>query len=375
MRILHVISSLGVGGAETMLAKVLGQTAKEHEARVISLTQDGPIGERIRALGVATVSLGMRRGVPDPRGVIAVVREIRNYRPDIVQTWMYHADLIGGIAALAAGRRPVIWGLRNSELEVATSKWTTRRTLQLCALLSRWVPVRIVSCSHRARDFHIAQGYDAARMVVISNGFDLSSFAPMPDARDEVRRELGIASDAIVIGMVARYHPMKDFRTFARAANLIVRAQPKAEFVLCGEGLTRENSELRAWIEDAGVLDRTHLLGRRTDVARVMSALDLFTLSSLSEGFPNALGEAMACAVPCVTTDVGDCAFILGDAGCVVPAQDPDALAEGWNQILELPLERRADLARRGRERIASNFSIETVASEYAKVYRGVLRP
>ena len=244
--------------------------------------------------------------------------EIRRFRPDVVQTWMYHSDLIGGLAALLAGRPPVIWGIRNAGLDPASSKWTTRRTRDLCALLSDRLPARIVSCSERGTQDHVRAGYSASRMVFIPNGFDLERFEPRPGHRDEFRREIDVPADAALVGMVARFHPAKDFPNFARAAAQAARDRPETWFVLCGDGVTSENQELTTWLREAGVLGRTRLLGRRNDVARVLSALDVFTLSSATEGFPNALGEAMAAGLPCVTTDAGDCSSILGDAGIVV---------------------------------------------------------
>ena len=260
MKVLHVISGLGVGGAESMLAKLLGETRDRLECRVVSLTTDGPIGVPIRALGVETVFLGMRPAVPDPRGILALAREMRRYQPDVVQTWMYHADLIGGLASLLAGRPPVIWGVRNAELDEATSRWTTRQTLRACAWLSHRLPARIVSCSERARQFHVARGYDPAKFVVIPNGFDLEAFAPDPAAREAVREELGIPRDARVVGMVARYHPTKDFRNFAQAAGLAREADPGLWFLLCGEGVTGDNAELTGWLREAGASDRTLLI-------------------------------------------------------------------------------------------------------------------
>jgi glycosyltransferase involved in cell wall biosynthesis len=372
MKILHVITCLGVGGAETMLAKVLGALGPRVDARVVSLTDDGPIGERIRALGVETKALGMRRGIPDLRGVLKLAREIRAFRPDIVQTWMYHADLVGGLAALLTGRPPVIWGVRGADLDPTTAKWTTLGTLQLCAWLSRAIPARIVSNSVRGRDFHVARGYSDRKTVVVPNGFDLEAFTPREGLREEVRSELGIPRDAPLVGMVARYHAQKDFQNFSMAAGALAVAEPRARFLLCGEGVTSQNHELTRWLREAGVLERTFLLGRRSDVPRILASLDLFTLSSATEGFPNALGEAMACAVPCVATDAGDSGYVMGDAGRLVPTRDPAALAAAWRDVLRLPEREREELRERGRRRVSENFTIAAVARQFEALYEDV---
>jgi glycosyltransferase involved in cell wall biosynthesis len=373
MKVLHVITGLAVGGAQAMLVKLLGATAGQHHGRVASLTGDGPVGERILALGVEVDCLTMRPGRPDPRAIWQLARSMRAYRPDVVQTWLYHADLLGGIAAALAGKPPVLWGIRNAELDAGTSKWLTRRTLDVCALLSSRLPTRIVSNSERARDHHVRLGYDASRMVVIPNGFDAATYGTA--SRDEVRRELGISAEAQVVGLVARFDPMKDLQTFARAAGIAASSRPHLAFVLCGEGLTADNAELGAWLHRAGVAGRTLLLGRRSDVPRILSALDLFTLSSASEGFPNALGEAMASGIPSVVTDVGDCRWIVGGAGRVVPPRDASALAREWCALLDLPRDHLRALGALGRTRIAAEFSVEAVAAKFVALYEDVRRP
>jgi glycosyltransferase involved in cell wall biosynthesis len=373
MRILHVITGFIGGGAETMLAKLLRATAGEHEARVVSVTSDGLIGERIRQLGVETTCLGLRRGVPDPRAILALARIVRAYRPDLVQTWMYHADLLGGLAAALAGRTPVVWGVRNAGPAGGKTRWLTRQTLRACAALSSRLPARIVTNSQRARAYHVSRGYDASRFVVIPNGFDVAAFAPMPEARAAVRAELGVPAGAPVVAMVARLDPQKDLPTFAAAAGHMARARPDARFLLCGENLTPDNPVVTGWFREAGALEQTRLLGRRSDVPRVMSAADVFTLSSATEAFPNALGEAMACGVPSVVTDVGDCRWILGDAGRVVPPGDPRALAAGWGELLDLPPEQRRALGAQGRDRVVSEFALERIASRYGQLYQDVL--
>jgi glycosyltransferase involved in cell wall biosynthesis len=374
MRIVHVISGLETGGAETMLAKLLAETRGKVEYRVVSLTRDGPVGERIRGLGIGTAALGMKRGLPDPRGIMWLAREIRTFAPDLVQTWMHHADLVGGLAARLSGR-PVVWGIRNAgTLAAARPRWTTRVAMQICARLSHRLPARIISCGEKARDIHLAAGYDKAKMVVIPNGFDLSSFAPRPAARLELRRELGVPEDAHLVGMVSRDHPAKDVRNFVRAAGLASRREPSSYFLLCGDGLTPDNGRLGTWLAEEGILPRTRLLGHRSDVPRVLAALDLFTLSSRSEGFPNAIGEAMACGIPCATTDAGDSREIIGDTGTVVPIEDAEALATAWLTLLALGRERRQALGTAARTRIEARFSMQAVARDYLRTWESSIR-
>ena len=207
-------------------------------------------------------------------------------------------------------------------------------------------------------------------MVVIPNGFDLEGFKPDSSARVSVRTELGIGPNHPVIGLVARFDPQKDHRSFIDAASILAARLPSAWFVLCGDDVTWDNQELARWIDDAGIRDRVYLLGRRDDIARLLNAFDVASLSSAyGEGFPNVVGEAMACGVPCVVTDVGDSAWIVGDTGRVVPIRDPKALADSWLALVEAGQQARQMLGARARARIIEQFDLEVIAGRYAKLY------
>jgi glycosyltransferase involved in cell wall biosynthesis len=365
-RVLHVITGLRTGGAEMMLLKLASSTADR--ALVVSLTGEGPMGERMREAGVEVRSLGMRPGTPDLRAVPRLIRIIREWRPDLVQTWMYHADLLGGIAGRLAGV-PVVWNIRQSTLDRSTSKLHTRATLAICARLSHRLPARIVSCSRAGSNLHADLGYDGSRIVLIPNGFDVEHFRPDAVAREEVRRELGVPPSAPLIGLVARFDPQKDHRSFLAAAAILGERWPEARFLLCGDGLTAGNAEVRGWIRDHRLEDRVLLLGRRPDVNRVMAALDVATSASYQEGFPNVIGEAMATGLPCVVTDAGDSGSIVGSAGIVVPVRDPEALARGWDEVLSLEPAARSRLGEAARQRVVDRFSLRTSVSRYEALY------
>lgn len=373
MRVAHLITGLSVGGAETMLWKLLRASRGEQDAHVISLTEDGPVGERIRALGIGTTALGLRRGTLPPAILSRCATALRRFRPEVLQTWMYHSDLVGGIAARWAGHVPVIWGIRNSTLDPVTARRSTIWVRWTCARLSRLLPRAIVSCSRAAAEHHAELGYDRARMRVIPNGFDLAQFAPDPDAPGRLRSELGLPADALVVGMAARFDPQKDHRTFLRAAARVRAARRDAYFLLCGDGVTQENRQLAGWVTELGLNDAVRLLGRRNDLDRLTPAWDVAALSSSSgEAFPNTLGEAMSCGVPCVTTDVGDSRYIVGDTGRVVAAGDAEALAAETLRLLEDRAGRR-ELGRRARERVEAEFSMPAVARRYLELYGEVL--
>ena len=369
VKIIHLISGLFVGGAETTLYKLISRMNVTHfQNMVVCLIEIGPVGDDIRCLGVPVYSLGMHRSRPSPLGLLRLVRLLKGERPDILQTWLYHADLLG-LAAGKLARAPVtVWNLRASNMDMSQYRRLSGWTLEACAHLSRW-PEAVVVNSEAGRLSHAQIGYSPRHWVLIPNGIDLQQFKPDLAARLDVRRELGLAPETLLIGLVARFDPMKDHVTFLRAAGQLAQIEPLVHFVLAGDGVTPDNQFLSDQIAQADLTRRVHLLGRRLDVPRLTAALDIASSSSYSEGFPNVVGEAMACGVPCVVTDVGDSAKIVGNTGIVIPAKDPQRLAEGWRKMIEMGAEGRQELGRAAREWIERNYSLDRVVQQYENLY------
>lgn len=374
VRAVFIATGLSTGGAEMMLLKLLSHLNRNRfEPLVISLADKGDIGVRIEALGIPVECLGMRPNVVSPFRFLRLVRRLRELQPGLVHTWMYHADLLGGLAARLAGIRAIGWGVRHSNLEPALNKRTTLWVVAICALMSSWLPRRILSCSEKARSAHVAAGYASDKMVVVPNGFDLSRFKPDPAARESVRAELGVGSATLLVGLIARHNPQKNFEGFIEAAAAVSRQRADVHFLLAGSGVDTGNVALQAVIRDTPAADRFHLLGRRDDVPRLMAALDVLVSSSHGEAFPNVVGEAMACGVPCVVTDTGDAAEIVGDTGRIVPAGDVRGLVRELLAVLDLPrLERRA-LGIRARERVREKYAIELVVRQYEAFYASLM--
>lgn len=369
-----IITGLGTGGAEMMLLKVLERIDRRRFApRVISLLDKGEIGPRIEALGIAVDSVGMRRGSASLLGFLKLLNLVRRQRPDIVQTWMYHADLLGGLAARLAGVRAVGWGVHHSNLDPNLNAKTTLSVVKMCARISRSVPRRILACSKRSAHVHELVGYRGDKIVVIPNGFDLTRFRPDPTASPSVRTELGLDNRADLVGLVGRYHPQKNIEGFIDAAGRVLQERANVEFLLVGNALDNENRPLVAAVSRTNHPEKFHLLGRRDDVPRLMAALDLAVSSSHGEGFPNVIGEAMACGVPCVVTDVGDCAEIVGETGLVVPAGEMERLSQAVLNLLGLPERERKMMGRRARDRVRVNFDIEYVVRRYEDFYMSLL--
>jgi glycosyltransferase involved in cell wall biosynthesis len=373
LKIAHVITGLSANGAETMLYRFLSASnPREYQHEVISLTDRGAMASKIESLGVPVRVLRMRPGIPNPLAIAKLARELRESRPDLVQTWMYHADLLGGLAAGLAGNLPVVWGIHHTRVDWLETKFLTALTVRICARLSWRVPAAIVCCSKASEEAHLELGYAPQKMRVIANGIDVQEFRSDPDGGVAVRKALGIPAEAPVIGLAARLHPHKDHGTFFRAAGMLHKELPDVHFVLCGDGVTPENSEIAAQVEAAELQGNCHLLGAQADMRSVYAAWDIATNSSLSEAFPLAIGEAMACEVPCVVTRVGDCSAIVGDTGKVVPARHPERMAKAWRELLESGAEVRRKLGTAARERVVKCYSLPALVEQYQALYRAI---
>ena len=374
VKITFIITNLATGGAEIMLLKLLQQLNRDRfQPTVISLMGLGEVGPRIAALGIPVHSMNMRLGVPNPLKVLMLVRLLRCLKPDLVQTWMYHADLLGGLAARMARCRLIIWCLHQSNLSKAVNKSSTLWVVAACAVISRWLPRHVLSCSKQAKIVHAAKGYQQEKIHFIPNGFELDRFQSDVQARHSVRVELGLPVDTPLVGLMARYDPQKNHLGFMQAAALLHAQMPEVHFLLAGSGVDRQNESLQAAVVESGLLGHMHLLGRRDDVPRLMAALDVLASPSHGEAFPNVLGEAMACGVPCVVTNVGDSAEIVGDTGRVVPAGDMKGLARELREVLQLPPLERLALGSRARARVAAEYEISHVAMLYQAFYERVL--
>ena len=376
MIILHIITNLATGGAELMLERlVLHQTREgRYRHKVISLRSLGQVGPRLLAAGIDVEAMGMTGPMSFVAGFVRLVRRIRQVRPDVVQTWMYHADLIGGLAARLAGHRRIIWGIRimdvSAALGVSRSLIWSRR---ICARLSRVVPRKIVYVAESARKVHEPLGYAAEKSVVIPNGYVMPSPEDVAGARGRMRAELGLEEGAFLIGSAGRFSPQKGYRGFVEAAAVTARRFPNAQFLIFGRDINWENEELAGWIADAGLIDRFHLLGERRNVIDWLAALDVFALFSLGEGFPNIVAEAMSAGVPCIVTDVGDAALLVGDTGIVIRSQDLKGLTGGLESLIAAGEDERRRLGEAARRRVETVFSLSAVAERYGTLYEEVL--
>lgn len=368
LNVLHIVTGLTDGGAENSLYQ-LCQNDRQNQHRVVSMMDAGQYGVRFDAAGIEVICLEMPRGRVTLRGIWRLWRLMRIQRPDVVQTWMYHADLVGGVMARLAGVRAVCWGIRNSNLVPGMSRRSTIWVAKACAALSSVVPHSIVSCSRQAVEVHCRLRYAALKFVVVPNGCNLLLLRPDAEARARVRADWGLDAGMPLFGMVARFDPQKDHANLIDALAQLKGLGWDFRCALIGAEMDTNNAVLIRLLEDHGVRDRVLLVGRRSDIPAVMNALDVHVLSSrFGEAFPNVLSEAMACGTPCVSTDVGDAAFIVGDTGWIVPPSDPRALAER----LAMALGEHADATtwqarkQRAQQRIVETFSIQRMVEGFS---------
>jgi glycosyltransferase involved in cell wall biosynthesis len=374
MRVVHIINGLSVGGAEMMLYKLLSRMDRTRfEPIVVSLSGNGPLRQRITHLGVPVYNIGWRLGPAAPSAARRFMQIIRHTTPDLIQGWQYHGGLAARFAQMLLPRRvPVLWNIRHSVFDLGDEPRLTAAVVKLGARCSR-TAARIIYVARTSAFQHEALGYRPDTRVVLPNGFDTECFVPSDEARLRLREELGLAPSTFVIGKIARYHRMKDHAGFFRAATLLLQSRPGVHFALAGDNVDRGNAELVKLIDTPTLAARTHLLGRRDDVHHLVAALDILTsASAYGEGFPNVIGEAMASGVPCVATDVGDSALIVGEFGRVVSPRQPSALAKAWASLLEMDRDGRVALGLMARRRIIEQYSLQSVAARYEELYDDV---
>ncbi len=332
------------------------------------MTKIGKIGEKIVHLGIPTYALGLRRGIPTLGGFIRLLRMVSKEAPAILQTWMYHADLLGTLVWMVRPKAKLVWNIRCSYMDFSRYRPLTRWVVRCCARLSHKPELLIVN-SLAGQVSHTRLGYSPKSWIWLPNGFDIQTFQPDPEGGRWWRAKLGVGENDFLIGMVARFDPMKDIPTFLQAA---VRVREKIKnifFLLLGAGLEEANPFFRDHPLRRELGSRLHLLGYQEDVRGILSALDLMTVTSLGEGFPNAVGEAMACGIPCLVTDVGDAAFLVGNRDWVVPPRSPQVLAQAWERFWELPKQKRAAMGQEARERIINYFDLEDSVKRWEEIY------
>ena len=370
MRVLHTITSLQTGGAETVLCRILTslgvEKAKFH--RVISLGPGGSLSKQIAEAGATVDVLGGTNRISAPSLLIKVVKIADQFQPDVCIGWMYDGNLAAWIASRQTGT-PLIWNIRHSISNIANETIGARLSIKLNSLLSDF-PTNIFCNSKIAAGQHVSLGFPANKVEIIGNGFDTNQFRPNLNSCSEWREKLGIGVETFVVGHVARYHPMKGHKILLEAIRQFSQLAPNIKLVMAGRDVTTQNRELKSFLAEhdlehlvvlLGEVSKTELLNPMFDVA--------VSSSSWGEGFSNTLGESMACGVPVITTNVGDSAVLVGDAGIVVEPNNPDALAQSLWSLYQTSEAERIEISRRTRARIVDHFTIDRMVTAYEKIF------
>lgn len=371
--VLHVTTGLNVGGAEIMLMRFLGHLDNErYRPSVISLMTPGPIGSLIEQKGIGVVSMGMEPGKLFPTKLGRLNATIRTAKPDLFHGWMYHGNLVASLASMTSGRAiPVIWSIHHSLHDIENEKPLTARVIRTLSRMSRHT-FAISYCSRIAADHHERYGFDGRRRVVIPNGVDTAEFKPDKDARAKLHALIGVPENRLIVGNFARYHPMKNqARLIDCLAELVPRGlDVQALFI----GAGHQNGLLAKRAAERGVADRVSILGVRNDIRELAPGLDAFAMtSSWGESFSLAAAEAMASGVPAIVTDIGDCAWVVGDSDLVARPNDTHSIAAAIERLLKLPLAERRDLGLRARARIEEHFSMREYVRRHTELYAHAL--
>lgn len=371
--ILHIISGLGNGGAEGVLYRLCISTVENYNHKVISLTTNGKYGSLLQKNGIEVIELGLNKNFfQNIKRIIFLYQIIKNSSPNIIQTWMYHADLIGGILGRIAGIKNIYWNIRHTNLDKKKSKLTTRLISKICSILSYYLPKKIICCAVSSQKIHEKIGYDKSKFFIIPNGYDLNIYKSFV-ANTKLIEKYNINKNIPILGMVGRYDSQKNHTGLLRSLYLIKNEGIEFKFLLVGKDINLNNKLLNKEINSLNLENNIILLDQQNNIANIMNMLDIHVLSSsFGEAFPNVIAEAMACTTPCISTNVGDAALIISDTGWVTPPMNDIELAHAIKDAI-FQFKNNKELwenrKKRCREHILYNFSINKMILNYYKVW------
>jgi glycosyltransferase involved in cell wall biosynthesis len=372
MHITHLISNLEPGGAETSLATLVEATQGSNiRHTVVSLLPRGVLRGRLERTGASVIELEGGRGLRGALSLPDLRNAVRKNDPDVLQCWMYHANIAGSVLKMIGTIGcPVIWGIRQGARNIWLDRLTTRAAILAGVPFSR-LPERIVYNSEHSAEEHERLGYAIGPRVIIPNGIDCNRFQPRPAMRDRLRAELGLHRDTVLIGRVARYAPMKDYPTALHALASVINGLPDAHLAVIGPSLNGESAQIVSLAQELGCGAHVHILRRRLDIENFYPALDLLISSSkANEGFPNSVAEALACETLVVSTSVGESLLVQAGSHRLVRPEQPEELSRAILDLLSVAPEAKAILAQQGRDFILKNFSQESFASAFAKLWQ-----
>jgi glycosyltransferase involved in cell wall biosynthesis len=367
-KVCYIISNLDIGGAELSLSKIVQGLNKDFDFTIISFKKIGNVGEALKKNGINIISLELRNVFDIFFKLILLYKIIKKLKPDFVHTWMYHADFFGGIVSRLAGVKIVYWNIRNTELIKGTA-FSTRIIGYINSLFSYIIPTKIILVSESSKKYHSKLLYSKNKMLVIPNGYDINKYKLDKAKRKNIRRELIISDESLIVGSIARFNEYKDHTSFINAGLKLLENNDKVYFVLIGRDVTLKNKKLSQLIENSKFRNNFYFLGEKNNIIDYYSAFDIFCLHSVSEGFPNVLAEAMAFGLPCVSTDVGDSKILVSNTQLLVPPMDHIKLSHALKRICMMSENERKIIGQYNQKIISSNYSTDILFGSYAKLY------
>lgn len=369
IRIVHVINGLERGGAEATLFRLISED-KSQEHFVICLTSLGPIGRTLIDEGKSVVAIGMTRSpLVFFRGFRKIVSILRQEKPSVVQTWLYKADLIGSLAALIAGNIKLAWNVRSSPPIMPYTSVETFVAFSFLAIMSWWVPDKIVACGDSVVKSHVRRGYRSDKFEVIPNGLKENDWVPNEQPRLELGNQLGISKEALVYGQLANYSKIKRHNMLIEAFSAVIAANSNAHLVLAGKNVDSQNQALRMQIEQLGLEGHVHLLGYQAEPRWVLQAIDVLVSPSAQEGFPNVILESMFLGKMVIVSNAGESANIVGSDGLVFQPDSAAGLANFLILVANLNSEQRETRGLRLRKRAHDNYSEMKMRNSYVRVW------
>jgi glycosyltransferase involved in cell wall biosynthesis len=363
--VLLLIRSLNYGGADQQLVMLaIGLKAKGVPVRVATFYDGGTQRDELTCRDVACRSLKKRSRWDVVRFLWRWIRMARDCRPSVLYAFLGSANLMAVAAKPWLGRTKIVWSVRASNMALARYGRLERLLYWIECRLSRFADLIIVN-SHAGRDYAVAHGFPSQKLIVIPNGIDVERFCPDRKAREQFRKKQGIADAESLIGLVGRIDPMKGHGNFLRAAAILLKERQDVHFICVGGGPESYRRTLLSLTEELGLSSKVTWADATVHIEIIYNALDIATCcSSYGEGFPNVIGEAMACGIPCVVTDVGDAKRIIGETGYVVGVDDPKALAAAWRDVLAMGEGEKMKWRQRTRERVIEHFGLDRLIEE-----------